>query len=308
MPQDPGQPQTAPSGSVLLPAQGGSAVAVAAAGAGIERFRVFSPDAEKLAQDWALPPAEAPIAWTMDPNMAFRPGVEGGFWVAAPPHRGYAKPKNPHRSDPHTYPVAGVEKIASDLAYQAKFPVPPVTLFQRANAPAGEPKHHSVSAPPFSQVMTWGHAKADVAVFKVVQPLAWPLMSAMIAFDTWLECADHQGHPDNLLLTTTAGVGPVKANFAFIDYTYSMIHHWRKSSFRNGNVAPIYDPGAPVDVRIIDEAITAISGIGDAMIQSIVGGIPDPFMLGRDKAEIIDGLIYRRDNLRRIIAAKHPGV
>src|SRR6202023_1124588 len=106
-------------------------------------------------------------------------------------HRGYAKPLNRARTDPLAYPVAAVEKIASDLAYAIHLCVPPVTLWARTTAPGGEPKHHSVSAPPFAQVTRWGDIITDPGLYAAIKPLAAPAMSAMVAFDTWLECDDH---------------------------------------------------------------------------------------------------------------------
>jgi len=274
---------------------------------GIGRFRVFSTDAEKFAQDWAHLP-EAPLAWAMDPNVTAQPGVEGGFWVTAPPYRGYAKPLAAGRSNPHLYPVAAVEKIASDLARSIDVPVPPVTLWQRLNAPAGEPQHHAVSAPPFANTMRWGDIAGVPSVYDPLKAMAAEVMSAMVPFDTWVQCEDHVGNPGNLLVTTIAGP-PLRAYFAFIDYSYSQVHKWRAASgYQSGFVAPMYDAALTPDIGIMREAIDAVLGVSDGVILKIVGDVPDPYLSPADKGAIIDGLRYRRDNLRKLIGVIHPGV
>lgn len=275
---------------------------------GIGRFRVFSQDADLLATEWSKYP-EAPIPWSAEPGAVAQPGVEGGFWVCAPPRRGYAKPLATARADPHQHPVAALEKIAADLAFEGLFAVPPVTLFERHGAPAGEPRHHSVSAPPFKNVLRWGDVTAHPGVYAAVKPLASGPMSAMVAFDTWLHCGDHVGNPGNLLVTTTATL-PISAYFAFIDYSYSMIHHWRagRVGYTADFVAPIYDSTVVLDVGVVKEAIEVIGSMSDATIQEIVQRVPDPYITYADKGTLIDGLRYRRDNLRAIIGKMHPGV
>jgi len=116
----------------------------------------------------------------MDPALVARPGIEGGFWVSAPPFRGYAKPLSRTRATPHIHPVAALEKIASDLAYALDLPVPPVTLWERTTAPAGEPRHHAVSAPPFAQVVRWGDIAANPPLYAQIRGFAVPVMSAML--------------------------------------------------------------------------------------------------------------------------------
>jgi len=277
------------------------AVVPAAAPRGLARFRAFSPDADLLAQDWSQY-AEAPVPWVMDPTVPARPGVEGGFWATAVPYKGYAKPLNPGRANPHHFPIAALEKIASDLAFKVGLPVPPVTLWERRNAPAGEPRYHSVSAPPFAQVLTWANVMMDPALAAIIQPLALPMMSGMMAFDTWLQCEDHVNHPGNLLLTVPAAA-PINAAFAFIDYSFSMTHRWRTPiaggpGFTQTWAAPLYMAGHAPDLAVVREAADAIQQVSDLTIQQIVTRVPDPFLAQGDKALIIDGLIHRRHHLR----------
>jgi hypothetical protein len=276
---------------------------------GLARFRVFSNDASALGDNWCNYP-EAPLAWTPDPTIAAKPGVEGGFWMVCPPHRGYAKPLNPNRADPHRAPIAAVEKITSDLAHHLRLPVPPLTLFDRQNPPAGEPRYISISAPPFDVLVPWGDVIAAPAVYAAIAPLAVPVMSAMIAFDTWVECHDHLNHPGNLLVSAAAAV-PVAADLAFIDYSYAMTHVWLGAQgFTSGWVAPMYDHqlAGQVDIGVLREVITAIRAVDDAFIHQMVNRVPTAYLSDMHKALIYNGLIHRRNELRNIVSTVHPGV
>ena len=284
-------PAAHPSGRAVLP--------------GLGRLRVFSSDAERLAADWSKYP-EAPLPWAMDPNVVAQPGVEGGFWVAAAPYRGYAKPLNRARVDPTVFPIAAVEKIAADLAHRLHLCVPPVTLWERATAPTGEPRYHSVSAPPFDQIMRWEDVVNDPVLYPAIAPLAVPAMSAMVAFDTWVGCDDHVNHGGNLLVTVKTGP-PIAGNFAFIDYSYSMVYKWR-NDYRAAVVVPMYDTRLVPDQAVMREAVDAISHVSDLFIEQTVGRIPDPFLSLADKATIMDGLKYRRDHLRQTIGSVYHGV
>lgn len=168
-------------------------------------------------------------------------------------------------------------------------------------------RHHSVSAPPFLIAHRWDVIRANRAIMKAVQACAAPAMSAMVAFDTWLECEDHKNHPGNLLVTATAGATPT-VNLAWIDYAASLTNTWRASSGNSSFAAPMYDPTLKADAAAMRETIDAIEAVPDATIQRIVARIPDVFLRQQDKHLIMIGLRHRRDNLRSILAAMYPGV
>lgn len=243
----------------------------------------------------------------MDPHRVARPGVEGGFWVAAGPIRGYAKPLGGDTVDPHRRPVAAIEKIASDLAFDLGLPVPPVTLFER-KAPSSESRFHAVSAPPFAQVAHWWQVLGSPGVAAFARPQARGPMSAMLPFDTWVSCVDHHSnHPKNLLLTTS-GRGPINVMFAFIDYAWSMTHTWREEGYRDQSIVPMYDPTQKPDADVVKQVVAAIEGLEDKTLNSIVDRVPDAFLSSSDKNLIATGLAYRRDVLRRTLARAIPGV
>jgi hypothetical protein len=225
--------------------------------------------------------------------------------MASPPVRGWCKPMSGNRHDPNVFPCAALEKIASDIAHKLGLPVPPVTLLERLNAAAGEPRHHAISLPPFPSVSRW--EAADASLRSMMEASAAPAMSAMIAFDTWLECQDHVNHPGNLLFNVTSSVPP-EAALAYIDYSYSMLHTWKASGYRSNFVAPIYHGGYATDVTSLSETVAAIEAVTDGDCDEVIAKVPDGFLSQPDRALLRDGLRYRRDNLRSAIRTAHPGV
>ncbi len=271
-------------------------------------FRRFSRAADDLSRDWYRIP-EAPLPWVADASLPAAPGVEGGFWVTAGPIRGWAKPRSLVAASIRHPPVACIEKVASDLAYYLGLPVPPVTLFERLQPPAGEPRYQSVSAPPFEQVFTWGDVRAISAISADLLRDATAVMSAMLVFDTWLQCSDHRDHPANLLVTSSlqTDVGAFYS-LAYIDYAWSMVKYWRNQSAQNEFVAPVYDSRVTASLDVLSEVVTQIEGVPDNVIEHLVERVPSKFVTDEDRKIMIDGLRVRRNCLRRLIASAYPGI
>lgn len=177
----------------------------------------------------------------------------------------------------------------------------------RTTAPVGEAVFHSVSAPPFKNPYTWGELISDAAIAQVVRPASVQPMSAMLAFDTWLECHDHLNHPGNLLGTVIDGK-TFRYGLAYIDYALSIVFQWKRDGYKSSFVAPIYDPTVSVDDLIVREAVSAIQQVSDATINEILFRIPSAFLAAPDRQLISDGLRHRRDNLQRTVIATYPGV
>ncbi len=271
-------------------------VALAACLAGLRRF---SANTELLADGW-IRSAIAPVSWQIDPNCRIPQGAEGGFSVVSAFCNGYAKPRGRHNADPLQRPVAAYEKIASDLAYLLRLPVPPVTLYERAAAPGGEPRHHAVSAMPFNAFFSWRKTLEQPALAARIRAFTPPVMSAMVAFDTWVHAHDHCNNPENLLVAPSAVPG-----FAFIDYGQSLLEKWRGGGFTTPFAAPLYDGETKMDVCTLRAAVAAIETIPNASIRAIVARIPAEFLAAAHAKVIIEGLLYRRDHLREMLASRY---
>ncbi|NHN84538.1 hypothetical protein GOB93_07755 [Acetobacter musti] len=240
----------------------------------------------------------------MDPVHKLEEGVEGGFWVKDPPLSGYAKPRKLERLHVNS-PIAATEKIASDLAYELDLPVPPVTLFSRESYPKTEMGQHAVSLPPFSEVLTWKQICANPVLNGIARSCSQGAMSAILPFDTWLHCHDHYDHGGNLLVSI---LNEKTCNFAFIDYSWSLAFSWKLANYKENYVAPCYDPATTPDLKVLESTIQAIETLDDAKIDQIVSRIPGDFLTLEDRQLILDGLMYRKQNLRSIIGSCYAEV
>jgi len=263
------------------------------------QLRRFSDETESLARLWSLGPVAA-MDWVIDPTPIPNEGAEGGFFVTSGQIRGYAKPRKRHAADPMHRPLAAYEKIVSDLAYLLNLPVPPVTLFERASAPGLEARHHAVSAVPFPGVTSWRKTLEQPGMAVQVRRFTAPVMSAMVAFDTWVHALDHCNNPENLLVSLAD-----EPRFAFIDYGHALLEKWRGGGFTTPFAAPLYDGGSAIDLHVLQMAAAAIATLPDADVYAIVERIPPAFLAAADGRLIIEGLRYRRDHLREMLAGKY---
>ncbi|MEI9986140.1 MAG: hypothetical protein WDN69_24975 [Aliidongia sp.] len=138
-------------------------------------------------------------------------------------------------------------------------------------------------------------------------PKAARLCQLFGVFDTWVQNVDHFNHPGNMLVRVEPGT-PHVIRLAFIDYAWSFLHQWRAHGYKTPFVAPMYDPRTLTDFATIGQAIAAVEGVQDSTIESIVNRIPDEFLTAADKKAIIEGLVWRRDNIRPLIKSGVPGV
>ncbi len=126
-------------------------------------------------------------AWTVDGGMHSQPGEAGGCHVASGAMRGYAKPAG---RKPDGCPRAAHEKIASDLAYDLKLPVPPVVLWQRATTDPSEETCCCISAIPFDAPHKWGQIEAVPTTAARLAKAFSAQASAMSVFDAWVDNRD----------------------------------------------------------------------------------------------------------------------
>ena len=123
-------------------------------------------------------------------NEAGLPGSRGGtfgcFPLAGVALGGFAKPRGSRVVRMEDHPVAALEKIASDLAFDLGLPVPPAVLWER-EGPRSHGRQLIISAAPFDGALTWLQVEAaPSSVAARILPSLAPSASAISAFDTWL--------------------------------------------------------------------------------------------------------------------------
>ena len=59
-----------------------------------------------------------------------------------------------------------------------------------------------------------------------------------------------------------------------------------------------------IDKGRVSAAVTAIEGVSDEQIHTLVNALPDPLMSAQDKTRIANGLIGRRNKVRQRMKAQ----
>lgn len=239
--------------------------------------------------------------WTPKPELGQLSSAERPFWVSDGQTVGVAKPGKKAQK-----PVAAQEKIASDLAYDLGLPVPPVILWDRGSIPDGECRHVCISAMPFGQPTPWGQIKKDDGLLSQLRPLMEEVMSAMVAFDTWLDNHDHKDHAGNLLIQWDQST--TQPRIAYIDYGHAMLHTWSTKGFDNNTCAPIYDRQSTVNIQALKKAATTIQDMSDDHVNAVVARVPSDYLPDDQRCLLAEGLIDRKKRLANILATQHGGL
>lgn len=248
----------------------------------MEPLRWFSSDVESLSPEWRETIVDERVWTQVDPDQEFQGhGEAGGFFVTSGTLDGYAKVSG------DIFRAAN-EKIASDLAYDLRLPVPPVVLIE----PQG--RKCSVSSIPFRAPWKWGHVKTlpDIAA---MTPRVSQISSAMVVFDTWVDNSD-RSNDGNVIVSAAL---PDPPGVAYIDYAYSLAKDWGEQ--QAPDIAAVRGPFPQVgelDRDLVNEAIGKIADLKDSHIRQVVTRIPDEFLPEARRNVVADGLIARRDRLR----------
>lgn len=275
---DAGVPAASPAGAVSLPAEpAASPEEPAPLPAG---HRGFPPDVEEIAAEWS---ASAVTTEQWQPNGRKFGGESQTIGVTNGKRNDVAKPGRALANAQICY--AAHEKIVSDLAYQLRLPVPPVILWDRADAKAQEWRWCSISAWAFPGARKFAELGATIPAAS--RGRSQQSLSAMVAFDCWVGVEDRNN--DNLVVDADY---KSEQPTAHIDYSWSLSHNWTKGNFPRAGTLHQYC--TPLGGLLRDEmkaTADQIAGLDKGTIQMIVSRIPGEF-LPKDCAElIIEGLV-----------------
>ncbi len=251
-------------------------------------YRRFSSELEKLAQDWV---AVASVGINWKELGAFGGTESQPFKVQSGNLLGLGKPgvvKNDGIAR------AAHEKIASDLAFHLGLPIPPVTLFDRGVACAGE-RYVCVSAWAFEQPFTWDQAQGKFTPAHRAE--AGPIVAAMLAFETWISAEDRKS--DHVLVQVTDGA-PIQ--LAFIDYAYSLSKAWPDSNTQVG-AAHQYMP-VPRDDTFVCIVADRIARFDEQLIRELISRIPTNYLTDQKKRIIIGNLTARAKRIHELLGLR----
>jgi hypothetical protein len=238
--------------------------------------------------------------WSAQSAPGANSGESAGYFVTCGPLNAYAKPSGIDASCAR----AAHEKIAADLAHDLGLPVPPAVLKRWVAPAAGTQPCVVLGLTPFFPVHKWAVVKAVPDLEGGLKAELRTVASAMVAFDTWIANQDRQNE-GNLLISRSAANPAGPLHVAYIDFSYSLSHSWRP---RNPGEAPDFKTVTPVgaypieqkdiDPLALQDLVGAIETLPEERIRSTVSRVPDDFLPVASKAIIIDGLLYRRNEIR----------
>lgn len=262
-----------------------------------------------IAEQWASI-AVSPWEWKRCANQSGATGARtsgeaGGFFVssdAVPGRRAYLKPIRRGRSR------AAREKIASDLAQRLGVAVPPVLLYERRDAKANEERHVCISLLMYRKQFAWSILREYLPPQRVTPPDWTPILTclpfeaaAAMAFDTWVDQADHNDHPSNMLL----GFDDERAaRLVLLDFAFSLGTHkrWQNEGWQKIGVAP-FPPSLAllVDKPTLKRVVDDIQRIENDTIHDIVERVPAQWLSHEEKALVLQGILGRRACLEELL-------
>jgi hypothetical protein len=256
-----------------------------------ESFRAFSADLETMANSWA----KSAVTTEVWKDLGFFGNTESKpFRVSSGNVLGIGKP-GAKKAD--NVCRAAHEKVASDLAFELRLPIPPVILLDMGELKeADRVRYVAISAIPFPQPSSWGQASATFTDQHKNE--ASQVMSAMLAFETWVSCNDRKD--DHVLAYLSAAAQPLQ--LAFIDYAFSMSYHWTVPDDPAGLT------GTYLPVQKDDDALRTmvdrIEQFDDAKLNGIVTRIPNEYLPEEKQTLIIANLKNRKQKLHTLFGLK----
>ena len=239
--------------------------------------------------------------WQQTSNPGSEGGQAQGFFVTDGPLSGFAKPS---AKSADGVCRAANEKIASDLAYELRLPVPPVTLWQRTISDPNMEVALAVSLVPFRPAHKWEIIERTPDALQRIVPMLSSRASAMVAFDTWIGNTDRI-NGGNLLVCEEQNGATSRVSAAYIDYSYSLTYQWAGGGHHN--IAPVgpYPSQCQVDRSVLSSSVTAIEQMPDEAVRLIVSRMPDEFIEQAKKELTIIGLLHRRSAIRGVLAGTY---
>lgn len=250
--------------------------------------RHFSTELEALADKWVE------MAATSDEWIDKGPyGVSESkpFEVERDGLRGIAKPGEKKGDN---IVRAAHEKIAADLAYHLKLPIPPVVLWDMGEQTlSGRERYVVISAWAFSQVLSWGQIQNQLTKTNI--SVAIKLASAMFPFDTWISIQDRK--PAHVLVNGSMPEGEIQ--LAFIDFAFSMTKAWGEEVSDTGP-ADWYWPFEK-DNGTIKEIANKIENFDENLLSEIVSRIPTEWLQEPKCKSIINNLLNRKMKIKTLV-------
>ncbi|MFY9657261.1 MAG: hypothetical protein WAK01_11865 [Methylocystis sp.] len=246
----------------------------------------FQPRESQIAEQW-VGQIFADGVWRIVKPVGS--GESGSFEVVrSDGMRGYAKPAFQAGTN---VPRAAHEKIAADLGFKLKIPIPPSVLWKD-----GANGLFSISLSAFRQPITWQQAMPIIT--QKFFDNASTILAAGLVLHSWIGDSDHNNHPGNIVVD--AECSEDVPSIAFIDHAFSMSHSWNCANHTVTRISPYYFIGTSTPLQShFEAAVRRIEVLADADIEEVVRRIPDLYLEESRANIIVENLIQRRADLVR---------
>jgi hypothetical protein len=263
---------------------------------------MIPPAAQQVSAEWRRMAVHA-HAW--EATAEERPGGEAqGYFVSCAGIRGYLKPTN-ENPPVGQHPRAAHEKIAADLAFDLRLPVPAAILVDGIKCGC-KVQASVVSLVVFPEVQKWQHAIANPAALAIAHNILrstrgyW---SGMLAFDTWIQNTD-RNNAGNVLVGTDPKSDPALSAPIFCDHANSLLQAgWKEGTPHVPTLPPLLPVLADFcDKNVAMQTAEQIANFPDQAVSEIVERIPHDYLSAQQKAIIVDGLLKRKQFVPDVIA------
>ena len=199
--------------------------------------------------------------------------------------------------------------LSQRSTYDLGLPLPPAILHQWSDPPpVGTEPFVALSLFPFLSVFVWRQVTAIPGLDTQLKLELRETASALVPFDTWVENADRV-NDGNLLVSKAAADPALPLQVAYIDYSYSMAHGWRTGNYRTVTPISIYPTDQKdADIASMQDALNRIENFPDQNIRDVVSRIAGGFLAISDRDLIIDGLLYRKRQVRASLRPIYGGI
>lgn len=243
-------------------------------------------------------------SWTASSLEQMRAGEAGGYRVDAitVPFGAYLKPTK--LCDEHN-PRAANEKVVADIAGELGFSVPPVLLYKRNGVVAGEETRCCVSLVMYPRIDPWEFL-FDISGLPVpVQHLVRASISGYsetLALDLLIGQTDRHG-PGNVVLGSDPD-DPSDTAFMFLDHSFTLNYGNRWAANGWTSISPVPLPATfseSISKRRLIEGAEKVVALPDDRLRLIVSRVPTDYMSDGHRQMVCDGLIGRKQLLRKYI-------
>ena len=272
------------------------------------------PSIEDVRAEWRNKP-RTELKWRTSSDQSGNDvGECKGEWVVADefPYAAYLKPGQIGRPEWGT-PLACYEKIASDLAFDLRCPVPAVQLWNREAPPKGYAKDACVSLKELPRHYSWSLARTLVSakpqseeeeVQSALVKRVFAECSGMLVLDTWLGQEDRGNHPNNVKLGHDPQA-PASTKLVYLDFARTM--NWNNAWSNEGwkDVKLCVQPSLvmeSLDKNVVEAALAKAEAMSKGDLEAICLRLVGPGFTDKQAKQVVEALIGRQSLIRQVIA------